>query len=100
MFVDTVWNSYEQFEGFTLFAAAVAYSIQIYLDFLGYSYMAVGVAALFGFTLTENFRRPYLGTSIVDFWKRWHISLTEWFREYLYIPLGGNRRGRSENILI
>lgn len=93
MFVDTVWNSYEQFEGFTLFAAAVAYSIQIYLDFSGYSYMAVGVAAMFGFTLTENFRRPYLGTSIGDFWKRWHISLTEWFREYLYIPLGGNRRG-------
>lgn len=94
IFTNTVWNSYTSFAGFTLLMAALAYSIQIYLDFAGYSYMAVGIASLFGFTVTENFRQPYLGLNIDDFWKRWHISLTSWFREYLYIPLGGNRKGR------
>lgn len=94
IFTNTVWNSYMSFAGCTLLTAALAYSIQIYLDFAGYSYMAVGIASLFGFNVTENFRQPYLGLSIDDFWKRWHISLTSWFREYLYIPLGGNQKGK------
>lgn len=94
IFTNTVWNSYMSFAGCTLLTAALAYSIQIYFDFAGYSYMAVGIASLFGFNVTENFRQPYLGLSIDDFWKRWHISLTSWFREYLYIPLGGNQKGK------
>lgn len=94
MFTDTVWNSYSSLAGITLLIAALAYSIQIYLDFAGYSYMAIGVASLFEFKMAENFRQPYMGINIDDFWRRWHISLTSWFREYLYIPLGGNRKGK------
>ncbi len=72
---------------------AVAYMIQIYFDFSGYSDMAIGLGKMFGFKFMKNFDDPYMATSISDFWKRWHISLTSWFREYLYIPLGGNRKG-------
>ena len=81
----------------------LAYSFQIYFDFSGYSDMAIGLGAMFGFTFDENFRYPYEAASVSDFWRRWHISLTSWFREYLYIPLGGNRGGLSKklrNILI
>ena len=77
--------------------------MQIYCDFSAYSDMAVGSARAMGFTLTENFRTPYFGRSIAEFWRRWHISLSSWFRDYLYIPLGGSRRGRARkyvNILI
>ena len=70
-----------------------AYTIQIYFDFSGYSDMAIGLGAMFGFTFPENFRRPYSAVSITDFWRRWHITLSNWFRDYLYIPLGGSRRG-------
>ena len=70
------------------------YTLQIYFDFSGYSDMAIGLAKLLGFDLCENFRYPYAATSITDFWRRWHISLSSWFRDYLYIPLGGNRGGR------
>jgi len=73
----------------------VAYSLQIYFDFSGYSDMAVGLGRLFGFHLMENFKHPYAATSITDFWRRWHISLSTWFKDYLYIPLGGNRRGNQ-----
>ena len=73
---------------------AVCYSLQIYFDFSGYSDMAVGMGRMFGFRIPENFRLPYAADSIQDFWRRWHISLSSWFREYLYIPLGGNRKGR------
>lgn len=73
---------------------AVAYMLQIYFDFSGYSDMAIGLGKIFGFDILENFRYPYVASSIQDFWRRWHISLTNWFREYLYIPLGGNRRGK------
>ena len=73
---------------------AVCYSLQLYFDFSGYSDMAVGLGRLFGFALPENFRYPYCASSVTDFWRRWHISLSTWFRDYLYIPLGGNRRGR------
>ena len=74
--------------------AALAYSLQIYYDFSGYSDMAIGLGHLFGFTFQENFEHPYASTSIKEFWRRWHISLSTWFKEYLYIPLGGNRKGK------
>ena len=76
-----------------LFAALVFFAIQIYCDFSGYSDMAIATAALLGFELRRNFAFPYFATSITDFWRRWHISLSSWLRDYLYIPLGGNRRG-------
>jgi alginate O-acetyltransferase complex protein AlgI len=72
--------------------AVLGYTLQIYFDFSGYSDMAIGLGHMFGFTFPENFRYPYVATSVQDFWKRWHISLSTWFRDYLYIPLGGNRR--------
>ena len=72
---------------------------QIYYDFSGYSDMAIGLAKLFGFDLLENFNYPYVATSIKDFWKRWHISLTNFFRDYVYIPLGGNRKGKLRTIV-
>lgn len=74
---------------------AVSYMLQIYFDFSGYSDMAIGLGWMFGFHFKENFQYPYTATSIRDFWKRWHISLSGWFKEYLYIPLGGNRKGRA-----
>ena len=72
---------------------ALGYTLQIYFDFSGYSDMAIGLAGMFGFETGENFRYPYIATTIGDFWRRWHISLSSWFRDYLYIPLGGNRKG-------
>lgn len=77
----------------TAWVGAIAYSGQLYFDFSGYSDMAIGLAAMFGLRLPENFRRPYSAVSITDFWRRWHMSLSRWFRDYLYIPLGGNRGG-------
>ena len=73
---------------------ALGYSLQIYLDFSGYSDMAIGLGQMLGFTTPENFRYPYIADSVGDFWRRWHISLSGWFKDYLYIPLGGNRRGK------
>ncbi|MBQ5748968.1 MAG: MBOAT family protein, partial [Oscillospiraceae bacterium] len=78
---------------------AVCYAVQIFFDFSGYTDMAIGLGMLFGFRLPENFRAPYLASSITDFWRRWHISLSSWFRDYLYIPLGGNRRGKVRTVL-
>ena len=75
-----------------------AYTFQIYFDFSGYSDMAIGLGKMFGFEFMKNFDYPYTSTSITDFWRRWHISLSSWFREYVYIPLGGNRVGRSKHI--
>jgi alginate O-acetyltransferase complex protein AlgI len=72
---------------------AIAYAFQIYFDFSGYSDMAIGLGRMFGFVIPENFRSPYLSESITDFWRRWHISLSTWLRDYLYLPLGGNRLG-------
>ncbi|MBD5545371.1 MAG: MBOAT family protein [Lachnospiraceae bacterium] len=72
---------------------AIAYTLQIYFDFSGYSDMAIGLGNIFGFTFMENFRHPYISTSIREFWRRWHISLSSWFRDYLYIPMGGSRKG-------
>ncbi len=83
--------------------AALCYTLQIYFDFSGYSDMAVGLGHLFGFRLPENFRHPYVARGLTDFWRRWHISLSTWFRDYLYIPLGGNRVGPARvyaNLLV
>ncbi len=77
----------------TAWVGAMAYTLQIYFDFSGYSDMAVGLGMMFGFRLPENFDRPYSAYSVTDFWRRWHISLSRWFRDYVYIPLGGNRHG-------
>ncbi|MGD9012311.1 MAG: MBOAT family O-acyltransferase, partial [Desulfobacterales bacterium] len=78
---------------------ALGYTLQIYFDFSAYSDMAIGLGMLFGFTLPENFNRPYSAVSITDFWRRWHITLSRWFKDYLYIPLGGNRRGTTRTCL-
>ncbi len=78
----------------TAWIGAIAYAFQIYYDFSGYSDMAIGLGRMFGFSIPENFRYPYLSKSISEFWRRWHISLGSWFREYVYIPLGGNRKGK------
>ena len=78
---------------------AVTYGFQIYYDFSGYSDMAIGLGSLFGFSFPENFRHPYCAKSITEFWRRWHISLGSWFRDYVYIPLGGSRRGRKRQLL-
>ncbi|MDO4540525.1 MAG: MBOAT family protein [Syntrophomonadaceae bacterium] len=80
--------------------AAIAYTFQIYFDFSGYSDMAIGIGRMFGFRYLENFNYPYVSQSITEFWRRWHISLGTWFRDYLYIPLGGNRRWPLRNIFI
>lgn len=77
---------------------AIAYALQIYFDFSGYSDMAIGLGKLFGFHFAENFNYPYISRSVTEFWRRWHISLGSWFRDYVYIPLGGNRRGRGKQI--
>ena len=79
----------------TAWIGAILYTLQIYFDFSGYSDMAIGLGKMFGFTFIENFRLPYTATSIQDFWRKWHISLSSWFKEYVYIPLGGNRRGTA-----
>ena len=83
----------------TAWLGAVCYAFQIFYDFSGYSDMAIGMGQIFGFSFPENFRYPYCAGSLTDFWRRWHISLTTWFRQYLYIPLGGNRRGRFRTVL-
>ncbi len=98
--VNAVYDSPADHNGIHFAIATVFFSIQIYCDFSGYTDIAIGSARLLGINLMENFRRPYLGTSVAGFWKRWHISLTSWFRDYLYIPLGGNRKRHLPNILI
>lgn len=92
--VNTIFSNITGTEPINLWIGAILFSFQIYGDFSGYSDMAIGIARLFGISLMKNFNMPYLATDIHDFWKRWHISLTSWFRDYVYIPLGGNRKGR------
>jgi D-alanyl-lipoteichoic acid acyltransferase DltB (MBOAT superfamily) len=97
LYVDTVLGSYMNYTGATCFLASLFYTIQIYADFAGYSLMAIGVGKTLGFELTENFRRPYFAVSVTDFWHRWHISLSTWLRDYIYIPIGGSRCSKLSN---
>ena len=78
---------------------AISYTLQIYFDFSGYSDMAIGLGKIFGFDFPENFKHPYIATSLTEFWRRWHISLSSWFRDYVYIPLGGSRRGEARTYI-
>ena len=94
--VNTVWESWNSFGGVELLAASLGFSIQIYCDFASYSIIAIGAAQVMGFELMENFRAPYFAKSIREFWHRWHISLSTWFRDYLYIPLGGGKHGAAK----
>ena len=91
--VDLIFRAPGNYDGFTLLQAALGYAIQIYCDFSGYSDMAIGSARMMGFRFMENFQMPYSAVTITEFWRRWHISLSTWLRDYLYIPLGGNRKG-------
>ena len=93
-YVDQVWSTYGTQSGSTLLLAAVLFTFQIYGDFSGYSDIAIGTAKLFGIKLMRNFNIPYFSRDIAEFWRRWHISLTTWFRDYVYIPLGGSRVGK------
>lgn len=97
--VDTIFESYYLYGGVELVAGAIAFAIQIYCDFSSYSIIAIGAAEVMGFSLMENFKAPYLSCSIKEFWRRWHISLSTWFRDYLYIPLGGSRCSRTRRYL-
>lgn len=97
--VNDIFGSYHQLNGYALLVGAVAFSFQIYGDFSGYSDIALGTAKLFGFELLSNFRFPYFSRDLAEFWRRWHLSLSSWFRDYLYIPLGGSKAGKSKAVL-
>jgi D-alanyl-lipoteichoic acid acyltransferase DltB (MBOAT superfamily) len=93
--VQTIHNNPQQFSGVEFILVGVLFAFQVYCDFSAYSDIAIGSAQIFGIKLMVNFRRPFHAVSLSDFWKRWHISLTTWFRDYLYIPLGGSKRGTT-----
>lgn len=102
--VGTLWNEvctigFESISTPLAWLGSLAYSMQLYFDFCGYSLMAIGLGKMLGFTIPENFHHPYLSRSVTDFWRHWHITLGAWFREYVYIPLGGNRKGRIRTIV-
>lgn len=99
IFVDDVFSAPIAFTGATVFLATIAYSLQIYFDFSGYSDLAIGIAKMLGFDYERNFDIPYISRSVTEFWKRWHISLSSWLQEYLYYPLGGNRKGKYRTYL-
>lgn len=98
-FVDRVFDSPISFTGFENLMAMYGYSIQIYCDFSGYTDIAIGIALILGFRLPVNFNSPYKAINITDFWRRWHISLSSWLRDYLYIPLGGNKKGKTRTYI-
>ncbi|MCF8427094.1 MAG: MBOAT family protein [Bacteroidia bacterium] len=98
LIVNAAYNNTESHNGTTFLIASIFFAFQIYCDFAGYSNIAIGAARIMGFDLMTNFKRPYLATNITEFWRRWHISLSTWFRDYLYIPLGGNRVSESRNV--
>ncbi len=98
-FSDLVFGEPQNYSGLENFIAIYAYALQIYCDFSGYSDMAMGFAKIMGFDLGENFRNPYRSANLTDFWRRWHISLSNWLRDYVYIPLGGNRKGEARQYL-
>ena len=95
-YANTIFNNYTDFSGSTLVLGAIFFTFQIYCDFSGYSDMAIGMSRLFGFNLMKNFAFPYFSRDIAEFWRRWHISLSTWFRDYLYIPLGGSKGSLSK----
>ena len=97
--VNTVFNDYAQYAGFEIAFAVLLFAVQIYCDFAGYSNIAIGAARVMGVDLMENFQQPYFAGSVKEFWRRWHISLSTWFRDYLYIPLGGSRKGKFRTCL-
>ena len=99
IYVDRIWQYPNAITPYMVVLASVFFSVQIYMDFSGYSRIARGVAQLFGIKLMVNFNYPYKSTSFSEFWSRWHISLSTWFRDYLYIPLGGNRRGPKRTLI-
>lgn len=99
VYVDSVYRNSAEHSGVTLLLATYLFAFQIYCDFSGYSDMAIGMARMMGVNLVTNFRTPYFALSVQDFWRRWHISLSTWFRDYVYLPLGGNRGSRSRTML-
>lgn len=98
LYVDPIFNNLNNHSGLSVLVAAILFSIQIYCDFGGYSFIAIGCGKVMGFDLMMNFERPYMATCVTDFWRRWHISLSTWFRDYVYIPLGGNRCSKGRHI--
>ena len=98
MYVDKVYAAPGHYEAPALLLATFAFAWQIYFDFSGYTDMARGIARMMGIRLMLNFNNPYLADGLGDFWTRWHISLSTWFKDYVYIPLGGNRRGNAANV--
>ena len=96
IYVDNVFNNINSHEGYSTLIASIMFTIQIYGDFAGYTFIALGCARIMGFSLNDNFRRPYFAVSITDFWRRWHISLSTWFRDYVYFPLGGSRTTKAK----
>lgn len=99
LFVSNVFGGYYNYGGFVLIVHMCAATLHLYFDFVSYSFMAIALGALFGFDIPENFRQPWFATSYPEVWRRWHVSLTSWFREYLYFPLGGSRKGERRKIL-
>ncbi len=97
--VDLIFATPANYDGLTLLQGVIGYAIQIYCDFSGYSDMAIGSARMMGFRFPENFQMPYSAVTITEFWRRWHMSLSSWLRDYLYIPLGGNRNGTMRTYL-
>jgi len=98
IYVNEVYSNLDSYGSLPVILAAIFFSIQIYCDFSGYCDIAIGVAMIIDFDLFENFNRPYQATSIKDFWSRWHMSLSRWFRDYVYIPLGGNRASEAKKV--
>jgi len=98
VYVNDIFSNYHHLPGSTLFLGALYFAIQIYCDFSGYSSIAIGTAKLFGFSLMKNFSFPYFSKSVAEFWRNWHISLSTWFRDYVYIPLGGSYGGKSKTV--
>ncbi|MCQ2497578.1 MAG: MBOAT family protein [Lachnospiraceae bacterium] len=97
--VNKVYGDYSAYGAFEIIIASLMFSVEIYCDFGGYSNIAIGIARIMGFDVMQNFRQPYLATSIKDFWRRWHISLTSWLTDYVYISLGGNRKGQAKKYI-
>ena len=97
-YANLIFNNYEDYNGATLILGAIFFTFQIYGDFSGYSDIAIGTSKLFGFSLMQNFATPYFSRDIAEFWRRWHISLSTWFRDYLYIPLGGSRGSKWQQV--